>query len=76
MIYIYILQDPITKEIKYCGKTHNIKERYIGHLKEKSKNEKCYWLHELKGKNQKPIINVIDEVSDDDWDFWEKYWIC
>lgn len=76
MIYIYILKDPVTKEIKYCGKTHNIKERYIGHLKEKTfKNEKYYWINELKEKKLKPIIEIIDEVSDEDWDFWEKYWI-
>lgn len=77
MIYIYVLVDPITNEIRYCGKTHNIKERYIGHLKEKKyKNKKYYWLKELKSKNQKPIMDVIDEVLDEEWDFWEKYWIC
>ena len=76
MIYIYVLIDPITNDIRYCGKTHNIKERYIGHLKKgKYLNEKYYWVRNLKLNGFKPIMEIIDIVSDNDWDFWEKYWI-
>ncbi len=36
MVYIYTLSDPVTNEIRYCGKTSkSIKERLVGHLKEK-----------------------------------------
>lgn len=76
MVYIYTLTDPITNELKYCGKTNNIKIRLIGHLKEKKSNkEKIDWIQNIKNKGLKPILEVIDEVSDDDWSFWEKYWI-
>jgi hypothetical protein len=27
-------------------------------------------------KNKKPIIEVIDEVNINEWEFWEMYWIC
>jgi len=76
MIYIYILKDPITNDIKYCGKTNNIKVRLIDHLKNKKYNkEKIEWIFNLKNKKLKPILEVVDIVDDNDWDFWEKYWI-
>jgi len=75
MIYIYTLSDPITNEIKYCGKTKDIKERLSGHLKEKKRIDKFNWIKNLKNNNLKPRIEIIDEVDDNGWDFWEKYWI-
>lgn len=76
MIFIYILKDPVTNEVKYCGKTNDIKVRLIGHLKDKRHNkEKYQWISDVKSKGLKPILEVIDEVDDSDWDFWEKYWI-
>jgi hypothetical protein len=75
-IYIYSLCDPNTTEIKYIGKTNNIKSRYKGHVRFNSKNGyKKNWIDKLKKNNQKPIIEVIDEVSSLEWRFWEKYWI-
>lgn len=77
MVYIYVLVDPINNDIKYCGKTINPKERYIGHLKEKkTQKEKRDWICELKTKKLKPVLEILDEVDDENWDFWEKYWIC
>lgn len=75
MIYIYTLTDPITNEIKYCGKTNNLKIRLSGHMKEKKVIEKYNWIKNLKLKGLKPLLEVIDEVDDNNWDFWEKYWI-
>jgi len=76
MVYIYILIDPLTNEVRYCGKTNNIKVRLAGHLKEKrSNNDKMDWVKNLKSQKVKPKLCVIDEVPDEDWSFWEKYWI-
>ena len=76
MIYIYILKDPLSGDVKYCGKTNNIKVRLSGHLKDKRHNkEKYQWIFDIKSKGLKPILEVIDIVDDDNWDFWEKYWI-
>jgi hypothetical protein len=76
MIYIYTLKDPLSDDVKYCGKTNNIKVRLSGHLKDKRYNkEKCQWITYFKLKGLKPILEVIDIVDDDNWDFWEKYWI-
>lgn len=77
MVYIYTLSDPITNEIKYCGKTKNIKERLIGHLKERKSNiDKINWIKGIKAIKLKPLLEVIDEVDDENWDFWEKFWIA
>lgn len=77
MVYIYTLSDPITNEIKYCGKTKNIKERLIGHLKEKKSNQdKISWVKKIKFNGLKPILEIIDEVDENNWDFWEKFWIA
>lgn len=76
MIYIYILIDPTTNEIKYCGKTGNLKERFSSHMKDRKPIEKYNWIKNLKDNNLKPIMEIIDEVEIEDWDFWEKYWIA
>ena len=76
MVYIYTLSDPITNEVRYCGKTsRTLKKRLSGHLREKKVIEKYDWIKNIKNNNLIPIIEIIDEVGDSDWDFWEKYWI-
>ncbi len=76
--YIYTLSDPITGEVKYIGKTINEpKIRLYGHLSEskKSSTHKSNWVKSLLSKGLKPIIGILDEVNNDDWEFWEDYWI-
>lgn len=75
-VYIYSLEDPETGEIRYVGKANNIKSRFYGHLNEKGgKNtHKKNWINFLKSKGLKPVIKVLDEVSINEWKFWEKWW--
>ena len=76
-VFIYALQDPITKEVRYIGKTKNLKMRFHNHMN-KRHNEKTHkrnWIESLKSKKLKPIMLIIDEVNNDSWKFWEKYWI-
>ena len=74
--YIYILQDPITQEVRYVGKSNNPKRRYTSHLcdKPKVKYYSYYWIQSLLKKGLKPIMTIIDE-TDHDWQQLEKYWI-
>lgn len=72
-VYIYGLEDPITKEIRYIGKTNNCKYRYNQHINDNSKSYKSSWIKSLKGKY--PNMIILDEVSEDEWEFWETYWI-
>lgn len=76
MIYIYTLTDPISKEVKYIGKTKNIERRFYKHITEKRNNTyKEQWIGGLKNKGYLPIIEVLDVVDEEDWMFWETWWI-
>lgn len=75
VIYIYILSDPITKEIRYVGKTNNLKLRYRNHISVKSKTHTSSWIISLKSKGLRPIMDVIEYTTLDEWEEAEKYWI-
>lgn len=79
-VYIYSLS---TKEepdnIRYIGKATDYNRRFKQHLSIgslKKRNSKNKWLLSELYKGYTPIINIIDEVSETEWQFWEQYWIC
>lgn len=75
-IYIYTLEDPITQEIRYVGKTSNPSRRFQSYLwdRPKVKYHSYYWIQSLLKKRQKPVMNIIDE-TDTNWEQLEQYWI-
>lgn len=76
-VYIYTLEHPITKEIRYVGKTKNPKMRFHNHCN-KLHNEKSHkrnWINKLKKEGLKPKMKILDEVLESEWKFWEKFWI-
>ena len=76
-VFIYCLKSP-DGEIKYVGKTKNIKRRLSAHLYEangKSKRHVLNWIRSLKAQGLRPTIEVIEECSVDVWQEREKYWI-
>ena len=78
MVNIYTLSDPITGRVRYVGKTINLKQRFNKHILESRKSTKSHkkaWINSLLNKNLKPIINIIDIVDEENWGFWEQYWI-
>lgn len=80
MVKIYTLKDPITFEIRYVGKTKNsLKNRWYAHCSNyfltKSRSKKNSWILKLKRLGHKPIIELLEEVEESDWEFWESYWI-
>jgi hypothetical protein len=77
MIYIYTLSCPETKEIRYVGKTCNLKSRYSNHINKFYNNHKSNWIKSLLSKGLKPIMEVIEEVEDElNWEMLEIYWIA
>lgn len=72
---IYLLVDPRTNIPKYIGKTNNITTRMYGHFSEKTLTKKNNWLKSLKTKGLKPIVEIIDEVREEEWQFWEQHYI-
>jgi predicted nucleic acid-binding Zn ribbon protein len=76
-IYIYSLEHPITKKVRYIGKTRNPKQRLKAHLNPAryKPTHKFNWIKKLKNDGLKPILKVLDSVPEEEWKFWEKYWI-
>ncbi len=73
--FIYELIDPITDETRYIGKTIDLKGRYSGHLNDFSFTHKTNWVKSLKNKGLKPVLNVIDEVNENEANYWEIFYI-
>lgn len=77
MNYVYLLKDPVSKVVRYVGKTKNPKSRFKQHLKDAEKRQgtaKQVWIKELKKKKMTPMIEIIAEIKDESEarDFEEK----
>ena len=76
MVHIYGLADPITKDIRYIGKSIRVKGRYNDHLNDKSKTYKANWITSLRKRGLKPFLIILEELNDtDDWQKVEIEWI-
>jgi len=74
-VIIYSLSDPFTGKIRYIGKCTNPSKRLKEHLKEKSDTHKSRWIKSLIKLGQNPIIEELDVIPENEWEFWERYWI-
>ena len=78
-IFIYELIDPITDETRYIGKTCNPSRRLKSHFLHVKNNLNCTykenWIKSLKKRNLKPVLNIIDEVKENESNFWERFYI-
>lgn len=64
--FIYYLICPISKKVKYVGKSKNPKSRYNQHIKklDKQLTPKREWLENLFSKKLIPILQVIEEINE------------
>ena len=78
--YIYALIHPLTKEIKYIGKTDRPKIRLREHIKDSQqpgkKNKKEAWIKSLLNKELKPELVILEKVSQSEWKTKEREWIA
>ncbi len=71
--FIYGLHDPVTGELRYIGKADDPEARLIAHIRDctrntkREKNRKANWIRSILAKGLKPVIEVIDEVSQVEW---------
>jgi hypothetical protein len=72
--FIYTISDEF-HNIRYIGKSNNPKRRIHQHINEKSNPHKFYWLKSIINRGKFPIIEIIDEVPVDNWEYWEMFWI-
>ena len=76
-VKIYYLCDPITKDIRYVGKTTmSLIKRLNSHFHSlNKKSHKSSWIKSLLKLGIKHEIHLIDEVGEDMWQFWEIHYI-
>lgn len=76
--FIYVLKCP-EGNIRYVGKTNNIKRRLSSHINEaktgKGRRYVLNWIHSLLLLNKKPTIEVIEECVIENWQERERYWV-
>jgi hypothetical protein len=79
MVKIYVLKNPITNAIHYVGRSVNPSSRYRNHIhlaiRAKHKNKKDAWICSLLNQNLKPLMEIIDSVSNNKAIEKEKFWI-
>lgn len=78
IIYIYALKDPRYDRVRYIGKTNNLDRRYIQHVynQDAGNIHKRRWVDGLKSEGLKPVIEVIEECTENNWIEREIYWIA
>lgn len=81
MVFIYILIDPQTNEIRYVGKTkHPLAQRLSEHcshaMTSKKRNKRLNWIRSVLRKGYVPIMELVQEVPESIWGQAEKYWVA
>lgn len=78
-VFIYALLDPDTKKVRYVGKAKNPKNRLKQHMwraRGVSDNMHVHnWIRKLEQFGKRPELEVLDEVSAAEWEFWEREYI-
>jgi group I intron endonuclease len=76
-VYIYGIIDNLKNELRYIGKSINPESRFRKHLQDSKKkiSYKDKWIFSLLEKSNKPVLLIIDEVDEHNWEFWEKHYI-
>lgn len=75
-IFIYVLKDPNTKNIRYVGQTNDIKRRFNRHLNNsKSFYDNRHISNWIRSLTNPPIIETIEICKYENRNVREKYWI-
>jgi len=78
MTKIYTLTDPLTNQIRYVGKTiQSLSVRRNRHVQDAKRrlNHRACWIRGLLAKGVKPIIELLEEVPNADWQESERFYI-
>lgn len=76
--YIYTLEHPITKDIRYIGQSINPINRLSNHLATSTKNRNTRthkWILSLINQGLKPVMHILDTSDTNNIDQLEMYWI-
>ena len=72
--YIYVLVDPIEKQVRYVGQTKNCRTRIGQHVSSKT-GCLAAWVAELRAVGERPRLIVVDEAKDESAAALEQEWI-
>lgn len=77
-IFIYTLSDPNTNEIRYVGKSYSPTIRYKNHINQSKIHHSHVnrWINKLLEQPALPILNIIEECNESNWEEREIYWIA
>jgi hypothetical protein len=77
MPYIYALCDPDTEEVRYVGKANEVRIRYSAHLlvKGRPNHHRIHWIQSLLRQGKSPVLQILEEVTEDTWVERERWWI-
>lgn len=76
--FIYALICPFEGNIKYIGKANNPIRRAKDHMFDirGMTPEKIEWVGKMRKHKKKPILEILDEVLIEEWEFWEGWWMA
>lgn len=77
-MFIYGLVDPRSGCLRYVGQTKNLKERFWGHtgMASVSRHRCAAWIRGLRKLGLKPVLEVLEEVSTEQANDAERFWIA
>ena len=77
-VYIYALIDPIGGDVRYVGKTFDLKMRDSQHFTSglKVTDKKSEWIAALRAQGKRPKMVTLEECTLDTWAEAEKRWIA
>lgn len=75
MQYIYGLQDPIDKRIKYVGKSNDPDRRLLQHIGTSEDTAKGRWIQSLRAMGKQPSVVILASCEDDQVFYHENWWI-
>jgi GIY-YIG catalytic domain len=76
---IYALCEPETGEVRYIGKTRNLRKRQLQHLRPSSlerRSRRSSWLKNLLARGLQPMVCILQEVPVEQEDELERWWIA
>lgn len=81
--FIYALIDPNTHQVRYVGKSDSPHHRLKAHIRESTRRpedrhystHKANWIRSLIQDNKMPVLQIVEEVSQEEWKERECYWI-
>jgi hypothetical protein len=72
---IYGLADPVTRIVRYVGRTKNVKLRYQLHLKQPQSRGLREWIAQLSLDGQQPSLMIFETASAKEAHTCEQHWI-